>query len=167
MVEAARKVTIMPIPRWILFLAGLVTASLAPLSATWLPVGGPVPPVIELRLDPSQPQLLYAQILAVGGDAAYLWRSEDAGATWRDVQAGLERPFSALAIDPEDPQVPWARPRPGDLWRSADAGAPWEQQPTTSSPIAPRTVQLLVDPRRPETLYRVEVDSSRPLVAGA
>lgn len=155
----------MPIPRWILFLAGLVTASFAPLSATWLQVGGPVQPVIELRLDPSQPQLLYAQILAVGGDASYLWRSEDAGATWRDVQVGLQRPFSALAIDPEDPQVLWAWTRTNELWRSADAGTTWEQRPTSSPPTTPRIIQLLVDPRRPETLYRVDVDSSRPLVA--
>ena len=151
--------------RRFLLLAGLMLAQVAPVAAAWLPVGGPVRPVIELRLDPSQPQILYAQISAEGGNAAYLWRSEDAGATWSDVQVGLERPFSALAIDPEDPQVLWAWTPAGELWRSADDGTSWEQRPTTSSPTAPRTVQLLVDPRRPETLYRVDVESLRPLVA--
>ncbi len=151
--------------RRFLLIAGLALATTAPASAAWLPVGGPVPPSIGLRLDPSRPSLLYARSAASDGISTYLWRSEDAGVTWRDAQAGLERPFDALAIDPENPRVIWVWTEDGELWRSPDAGATWSQRPTPSSPIAPQTVQLLVDPHHPETLYRVDVGTGQPIVS--
>jgi photosystem II stability/assembly factor-like uncharacterized protein len=140
-------------------------ASVAPASAAWLPVGGPVAPVLELRLDPGRPELLYARTAASDGTSTYLWRSEDAGATWRDVQAGLEQPISALAIDPEDPRVIWVWTETGELWRSADAGATWQQRPTAASSVAPQALQLLVDPHHPETLYRVDAEDLGPVVS--
>src|SRR5258707_238208 len=85
----------------------LLALAAAPAAAGWLPVGGPVRPEIQLQLDSSRPSLLYARAAAPSGLGTYLWRSTDAGATWRDVQAGLDRPIDALAIDPENPQIIW------------------------------------------------------------
>jgi photosystem II stability/assembly factor-like uncharacterized protein len=138
----------------------LLLAGISPLSAGWLPVGGPVRPVITLQLDPSQPDLLYARVTA-SEDArgGYLWRSEDAGATWRDVQPGLEHTIDALAIDPENPRVIWAWTSEGELWRSDDAGNTWSQRPAQAIQLPPRVVQLLIDPRHPSTLYRAELDT--------
>jgi photosystem II stability/assembly factor-like uncharacterized protein len=133
-------------------------------TAAWLPVGGPVQAIVELRLDPSRPDLLYARSAASDAFSSYLWRSADAGATWRDVQAGLEQPFNALAIDPEDPRVIWVWTQTGELWRSADAGATWSRRLTAPSEIAPQAVELLVDAHHPETLYRVDVDTGQPIV---
>jgi photosystem II stability/assembly factor-like uncharacterized protein len=143
--------------------AALALAATAPLSAGWAPVGGPVSPVVTLQLDPSRPELLYAQTLAAEDVAVlghYLWRSEDAGATWRDIQPGLERPVMALAIDPEDPRVIWAWASEGSLWRSGDAGDTWSLRSTFTSGATLQVLQLLVDPHHPDTLYRVEVASA-------
>jgi photosystem II stability/assembly factor-like uncharacterized protein len=142
----------------------LLALAASPAAAGWLPVGGPVRPVVQLQLDPGRPGLLYARTAAPSGFGTYLWRSDDAGATWRDVQAGLERPFSALAIDPENPRVVWVWATEGGLWRSGDAGGTWSQRSTTAGEVV-QVVQLLVDPHDPETLYRVELDPDNPVVA--
>src|SRR6185503_11830514 len=137
-------------------LAAALALAAAPLSAGWAPVGGPEPPFVTLQLDPGDPELLYARTPASEEIAAfrgtYLWRSEDSGATWRNVQAGLERPVSALAIDPEDPRVIWAWAAEDQLWRSADAGDTWSLRSAFPSPIALQVIQLLVDPHHPDTL---------------
>lgn len=157
------------LPR-ILFAAALALAATAPLAAGWAPVGGPVQPIVTLQLDPGRPELLYARTAAsedVAFQGFYLWRSEDAGATWRSVEPGLEVPVSALAIDPQNPRVIWVWASEGSLWRSADAGGTWALRATFPSPIEPQIIQLLVDPHDPNTLYRVEIDieSSKPVVA--
>ncbi|MFL6196827.1 MAG: WD40/YVTN/BNR-like repeat-containing protein [Thermoanaerobaculia bacterium] len=134
-------------------LLGLAVA--APVSAGWSPlIGGPGGPAVELHLDPDRPELLYARVQArIGG---FLWRSLDAGTTWRSLQTGLGHPVSALALDPGDPRVIWAWTPEGELWRSGDAGEAWSRR-FASSPISSHdVVQLLVDPRQPETIYRVE-----------
>jgi photosystem II stability/assembly factor-like uncharacterized protein len=137
-----------------------------PVHASWAPLGSPEPPLIELRLEPSRPELLYARVAAdQDGATGYLWRSEDAGATWRDVQSGLDRPFAALAIDPANPRVIWVWTRDGELWRSPDAGSTWVRRSASTSPVAPNVLQLLVDPRHPDTLLRVDLDQSRKVVS--
>lgn len=143
----------------------LLALAASPAAAGWLPVGGPVRPVVQLQLDSGRPGLLYARVAAPSGFGTYLWRSNDAGATWRDVQAGLGRSFSALAIDPENPQVVWVWATEGGIWRSGDAGDTWSQRSTIGGQIN-QVVQLLVDPHDPETLYRVALnDDFVPVVA--
>jgi photosystem II stability/assembly factor-like uncharacterized protein len=133
----------------------------APVSAGWGPLGGPIEPRVELRLDPSRPELLYARVVVSEGvEEAYLWRSEDGGTTWRDMQSGLLRPSSALAIDPANPRVIWVWTSDSQLWRSGDAGETWSRRfATPANELVPTVFQLLVDPGDPETLYRVEYDS--------
>jgi photosystem II stability/assembly factor-like uncharacterized protein len=154
----------------ILFAAALALAVTAPLSAGWSPVGGPVQPIVTLQLDPSRPDILYTRTAAsedIAVQGHYLWRSDDAGFTWRDIQPGLERPVMVLGIDPEDPRVIWAWASEGSLWRSGDAGDTWSLRSTFPGPGTLQVVQLLVDPHHPDTLYRVEVasDSFQLLVA--
>jgi len=146
--------------RWILTFGALLLAVTAPASAGWSPLGGPVEPRIELQLDPSRPELLYARVVvSEGGEEAYLWRSENGGATWRNVQSGLLRPSSALAIDPANPRVIWVWTSDGQLWRSGDAGETWSRRfATAANELTPNVVQLLADPSDPETLFRVEFD---------
>ncbi|HEY4576015.1 MAG TPA: hypothetical protein VIJ26_18690, partial [Thermoanaerobaculia bacterium] len=160
--------TMQPLHR-IFFTATLALAITAPLSAGWAPVGGPEQPIITLQLAPSRPELLYARTPAAEDTAAqgsgYLWRSDDAGATWRNVQAGLERPVQALAIDPVTPVILWAWTAESSLWRSGDGGELWAKRHAPSDLIAPEVIQLLVDPHRSNVLYRVDVDSLGLLVA--
>jgi photosystem II stability/assembly factor-like uncharacterized protein len=149
---------IMRTPHWILLVATLLLAAIAPASAAWSPVGSPIQPFITLQLDPGRPELLYARVFASEGPGEdYLWRSEDGGATWRNVQRGLENPITALAIDPSNPRVIWVWTPDGQLWRSANAGDTWVRRfVTPANQIPPYVLQLLVDPHHPDTLYRVD-----------
>ena len=154
--------------RWILLVAALLLAGIAPASAAWSPLGSPIQPFITLQLDPGRPELLYARVFASEGpEEDYLWRSEDGGVTWRNVQSGLENPVNALAIDPSNPRVIWVWTPDGQLWRSADAGDTWSRRLVTpTDQIPPYVLQLLVDPHHPDTLYRVDAeDLLRTVVA--
>lgn len=143
-------------PRWKLIWGILLLAAAAPVSAGWSPLGGPVVPVIDLRLQPARPELLYARA-SEGTLEGYLWRSRDGGATWRDVQSGLLHRSRALAIDPADAERIWVWTPEGELWRSRDAGESWTRRfATPSSEISPDVRQLLVGRGR---IYRVDSDS--------
>src|SRR5712671_3921232 len=55
-----------------------------------------------------------------------LFRTDDAGASWRSV--GLAgRLTMAVAASPADRDVVWVGTEPGEEWRSGDAGSTWEQ----------------------------------------
>ena len=146
---------------WVLSVAALFLAGIAPASAAWSPLGSPIQPFVTLELDPSRPELLYARVFASEGpEEDYLWRSEDGGVTWRNVQSGLENPVNALAIDPSNPRVIWVWTPDGQLWRSADAGDTWSRRlAAPGDQPRPYVLQLLVDPRHPETLYRVDAEN--------
>jgi hypothetical protein len=145
--------------RSLLLSTALLLAAAVPASAGWAPLGSPGQPLVSLQIAPLHPEILYARVfLAEGPEEDYLWRSEDGGATWRDVQIGLERQLSALAIDPNDPRVIWVWTADGELWRSADAGDTWSHRYTRPDSGFFQVFQLLVDPRSPETLYRVDYD---------
>jgi photosystem II stability/assembly factor-like uncharacterized protein len=137
-------------------------------SAGWAPLGGPLRPEVFLQLSPpgsGRPLRVYASVLETWAyPGAYLWRSKDAGATWRDLETGLGHPLRALAIDPANPDILWAWTLDNGLWRSADAGDSWEQRALPGTRYALGIYQLLVDPHHPGTLYTVEEDSHGPRV---
>ena len=63
----------------VLALTGFLAVTASPLSAGWLPLGGPTEPAIELKLDPGRPELLYARaVFSEGPEEAALWRSFEA-----------------------------------------------------------------------------------------
>jgi len=145
--------------RWTLASGALLLAAVAPVSAGWSPLGGPEVPTVELQLDPSRPNLLYVLADDNEGD---LWRSDDAGATWRSLQSGLQRSPRLFALDPANPQRIWALTLGtvgSELWRSGDAGETWSQRFVASPGDAATFAfvsQLLVDPSDSETLYLVD-----------
>jgi photosystem II stability/assembly factor-like uncharacterized protein len=139
----------MALLRWTLMSSALLLVAAGPAAAGWSPLGGPGVPLAELQLDRGRPDVLY-----VNADS-HLWRSNDAGATWRSLQAGLERSVTAFALDPANRGTIWAWTSKDQLWRSRDAGETWSQRPTTPSQY-PRVIQLLVDSVDPETLYRFD-----------
>jgi photosystem II stability/assembly factor-like uncharacterized protein len=88
--------------------------------------------VHKLGMHPSRPDVLFQQ----NHSGAY--RSDDAGASWIDINANLPSHFGfPLAIHPQDPRTVFVIPLNGDdrgrhmpdgraaVWRSRDEGASW------------------------------------------
>ena len=78
--------------------------------------------VTALALDPSTSSTIYA------ATARGLFKSVDAGATWRPTGAGLNKhSLLALAVDPLKPSNLYATTDTGGVFRSADGGEHWSE----------------------------------------
>jgi len=144
---------------------------------------------IDVAMSPANPNVLLAAswervrgpyFLRSGGPGSALWRTEDGGATWRQVTGGglptttLGR--LALAFAPSNPQVVYAHveadsnPNPeslrrgfvadttkkqklqSGLFRSADGGATWTRMNDENDRPFYYS-QVRVDPRNPDRVY--------------
>ncbi len=133
---------------------------------TWTPVSGdltsfPNPPsvlayhtVSTLDISPADPRHYYA-----GTDDGRVWRSDDAGAAWTEVSAGLPLYcVTRVTADPVTPEVVYVclsgfgqDQHSPHVFRSADQGATWS--PIAGDlPDAPAN-DLVVDPTDPNTLF--------------
>jgi photosystem II stability/assembly factor-like uncharacterized protein len=113
---------------------------------TWEKVlgGGEYTGVNEVRMDPANPDVMYASThqrfrdvaaLVNGGPESGIHKSTDGGWTWRQLKTGLpgeDMGKIGLAISPQDPQVVYAAielgGRKGGFWRSSNGGESWEKQ---------------------------------------
>ncbi|HEY6765418.1 MAG TPA: glycosyl hydrolase [Candidatus Sulfotelmatobacter sp.] len=100
--------------------------------------------VVDVALDPSNPDILYAAAyqrrrhvftLIDGGPESAIYKSTDAGATWNKLKSGLptvEMGRIGLAVSPADPNVVYATIEAADgkggIFRSEDKGATWEKR---------------------------------------
>src|SRR5262245_52827389 len=86
----------------------------------------------SLAAEPGRPERLYCGTFDQG-----LWRSDDAGASWRPVGAGIESPaVTAVAVGRDG--VVWAGTEPSTLYRSEDGGERWQKRPALADlPSAP------------------------------
>lgn len=102
---------------------------------TWSKLTKGLPAVEQalLRIAPSDPNVLYASVSSGPGapdGAVAIYRSNDAGASWRKV-TGDPRPaerigggdLPLLAIDPKNPDIVYSDTPV--LWKSADGGRTW------------------------------------------
>src|SRR6185369_5338715 len=90
--------------------------------------------VRALAADDRAPGTLY-----VGTGRGRLFKTTDAGATWRDCPlTGVDErtPVLAVAIDPTDPNRLWAGTGRGGLLATADAGASWTRVEAAAAAIA-------------------------------
>jgi len=129
--------------------------------------------VYEVHLDPRNPDVLYASsyqrqrrqwTMINGGPGSGIWKSTDAGATWRRLTRGLpgeDLGKIGLAIAPTRPDVIYAIVEAargtGGFFRSSDAGNSWQRMnPQTAGPPF-YYHELTADPQDPERVYSMDV----------
>ncbi|MFW6206280.1 MAG: WD40/YVTN/BNR-like repeat-containing protein, partial [Gemmatimonadota bacterium] len=108
---------------------------------------------IDLAVARSQPATVYALIEAPEPHDG-LWRSDDAGATWRQVSSFdrlTARAFYYINVDvdPTDPEVVWVNAHV-PLFRSTDGGESWH---TVSTPHGDNH-DIWIDPGNPDLMVQ-------------
>jgi photosystem II stability/assembly factor-like uncharacterized protein len=86
----------------------------------------------------------------IAGEAIGIFRSDDAGETWRDVSGGLGD-IGFIAIDPRDANVVYLTAGQR-IFKSTTGGAPWIDI-TGSLGASFHPAGLLIDPQNPDTIY--------------
>ncbi|MGE5277459.1 MAG: VPS10 domain-containing protein, partial [Acidobacteriota bacterium] len=128
--------------------------------------------VSDVVMDPRDPNFLLASAhqrrrhvwtVINGGPESALYRSTDAGATWKKIESGLpkeEMGKIGLAIAPSDPDIVYAiveaANKAGGLFRSTDRGVTWEKR-SDHSTSGQYYGRIFVDPKNPDRVYSVDV----------
>jgi len=93
-------------------------------AATWRSEGPFVATVVDVAVDASRPDTIYAATSGGG-----VWRSDDGGQTWSLPGSGMVgRGVEWIEVDPRDPATLWAGvDATGEpaFWRSTDRGKSW------------------------------------------
>ena len=124
--------------------------------------------VTDVVLDPNNPDTLYAAAyqrrrhvwtLINGGPESALYKSTDAGATWKKLRSGLpsvEMGRIGLAVSPVDSNVVYATieaaDKKGGIFRSQDRGENWDRRNEFDT-TAMYYGQIIADPIDVERLY--------------
>ncbi len=128
--------------------------------------------VTDVWLDPRNPDVLYAAsyqrrrhvwTMIDGGPESAIYKSLDAGATWKKLKNGLPKDDMGrigLAVSPVDPDVVYAvieaANKAGGTFRSTDAGANWERMSDYVSPSAQYYNELIPDPQVVGRVYSMD-----------
>lgn len=135
-----------------LWLAIVVALSVVvPSPAAWRSEGPFVGAVVDVAIDPANPDTLYA---ATGSGG--VWRSDDGGQHWTLPGDGLvSRPVEWIEVDPGTPSTIWAgihNPGNAGLWRSLDRGKSWKPvRPDKASFILGQPIAFA--PSNPAIIY--------------
>jgi photosystem II stability/assembly factor-like uncharacterized protein len=128
--------------------------------------------VTDVVYDPRNPDVLYAAsyqrrrhvwTLIDGGPESAIYKSTDAGATWKKLENGLpkeEMGRIALAVAPASPDTVYAMiesiNKAGGFYRSTDMGGNWEKM-SDFNPNGPMYYQeLFPDPQNPGRVYATD-----------
>jgi photosystem II stability/assembly factor-like uncharacterized protein len=128
--------------------------------------------VTDVVMDPRDPAALYAASyqrrrhvwgLIDGGPESAIYKSTDAGATWRKLTNGLpkeEMGRIGLAISPVNPDVVYATveaaQKAGGFFRSIDAGGNWEKMSSNVSGAAQYYQEIVPDPKAVDRVYLMD-----------
>ncbi len=141
---------------------------------TWQPVLqiSPMTGVNEVHLHPGDPDVVFASAyqrrrhvwtLINGGPESALYKSEDGGATWRELTHGLpsvDMGRIGLDISPADPNVIYAIVEAADgkggFFRSTDRGETWEKRNDYMSTSPQYYNELVCDPQRIDRVYSLD-----------
>jgi photosystem II stability/assembly factor-like uncharacterized protein len=128
--------------------------------------------ITSLAVDPARPAVIYAGGGAYAGSAVGLFRSEDAGATWRPTQQGLPADLTVftIAIDPRETSTVYAAGGEG-VFKSVNDGATWFESDTGIPPARGcgncGINGLAIDPAAPSTIYASGVAVFKTVDGGA
>ncbi len=126
----------------------------------------------EVHLDPRDPDVLYASsyqrrrhvwTLIHGGPEGGIWKSTDAGATWRKIDKGLpgtDRGRIGLDISPADPDVLYAivdaaKGKSG-FYRSTDRGETWTRMSGRETSSPQYYNEIVCHPTDVDTVYSLD-----------
>ncbi len=124
----------------------------------------------DILMDPSNPNTLFVSMWQFrrqpfsfnsGGKTSGLFKSTDAGKTWKEIKKGLpEKPFGriAMAIAPSDSKqmIAIVESKNTELYISADGGETWKNKSATMN-VKARPFYfstIVVDPKDPKRVYR-------------
>ncbi len=129
--------------------------------------------VSDIWMDPRDSAVLYATSyqrrrhgwgMVHGGPESAIWKTTDAGATWRKLEKGIPKADLGrigLAVSPADPDVVTALveasdPKDRGTYRSTDRGESWTRA-GDYTPNGPQYYQELVpDPKKVDRLYSLD-----------
>ena len=126
----------------------------------------------EVHLDPRDPDVLYASsyqrrrhvwTLINGGPESTLYKSQDAGRTWRKIEKGLpkvDKGRIGLDIAPSNPDVLYAIVEAAmgksGFFRSDDRGESWMRQSDHKTTSGQYYNEIVCDPRHEDTVYALD-----------
>lgn len=130
--------------------------------------------VTDVVMDPRNPDVLLAATwqrrrhfytLINGGPESALYRSADAGKTWKKITEGMPSGTLGrigLAMSPKDPDIVYATVEAAQgsagIFRSADGGISWEKRSSyTAQPMYYATI--FADPFNTQRLYAMDVQN--------
>lgn len=128
--------------------------------------------VSEVVADPRNPDVLYASAyqrrrhvwtLVDGGAESAIYKSTDAGVTWKKLESGLPKEDMGrigLAVSPADPDVVYAiveaAGKAGGFYRSTDAGGSWEKMSDYISTSPQYYQEIIADPKVVGRVYSMD-----------
>lgn len=128
--------------------------------------------VTDVHFDPRDPDVLYAAAyqrrrhvwtLIDGGPESGVYKSSDAGATWKKINKGLpsgDKGRIGLAVSRIDPDVIYAIVEAsgdaGGFFRSADGGANWSKQSDYVSGSPQYYQEIFADPHKFDRIYSMD-----------
>lgn len=140
---------------------------------------------IDVAMDPKNPNTLYAAShdrlrrawqIRENGPGAAIYKTTDAGKTWKKLDGGLPKGDNVgrigLAIYPKDPKQLYAffdikgQGGGGQIWRTKDGGAKWEKTNTANLSGGTYYSRVFVDPSNPEIVYAPNLNLMRSTDGG-
>ena len=125
----------------------------------------------EVHLDPGNPDIMYASayqrrrhtwVLINGGPESSLYKSTDAGATWRKINRGLpggDKGRIGLAISPINPEVVYAVVEAisgGGTFRSSNRGESWRKMGDYVTGSPQYYQEIVACPHKFDRLYALD-----------
>jgi photosystem II stability/assembly factor-like uncharacterized protein len=129
--------------------------------------------VSEVVMDPRNPDLLYASAyqrrrhvwtLIDGGPESAIYKSTDAGKTWKKLENGLPKGVDlgriGLAVSPANPDVVYAIVEAADgkggFFRSQDRGESWDKRSDYMSTSGQYYNEIFCDPKDVDRVYSMD-----------